>query len=145
MDQTPQMYAELVPSPVFSGLYWMDSGVQSCCSPISSPVPCPITFCSLLKPLHGPLALVHHLPCLGLPMDPLASTQVHPPCQDPAGLCPISDGTACTRITLGILSLSPVGNSQPSLLFDSGPCLIGVVGAIHLMDLWQMQNLAKYL
>lgn len=39
MEPTPQMSAELVPSPVFSALYWVDSGAQSCGSPVLSLVP----------------------------------------------------------------------------------------------------------
>jgi len=42
----------LVSSPSFSAVYWMNPGAQSC-SPISSSVPCSITFYLPLKLLHG--------------------------------------------------------------------------------------------
>lgn len=67
----------------------------------SSPVSGPISFLLLFGVPVRTLGLVHHLSCLGLLMDPVTSTWFCPLWSDPAGLCLIGEGTACTGITLG--------------------------------------------
>lgn len=104
MDPTPQMYAELVPSSGFRGLYWMNLGAQSCFGPIflgsiSSAIPHSIIFCSRLKPFQGPgfCFIIYQVSdckqtlfiCIPLCLS----------CQDPVVFCPIRGGTVCIRMT----------------------------------------------
>lgn len=98
------MYPELVPSPGFRALYWMNLGAQSCLGPIF--LWPNLQSYSLLHHLlptaktpPGTLAMVHHLPCLVLQADPVTSAQICLSCQDSVGFCPIRGGPVCIRMT----------------------------------------------
>lgn len=94
MDPTPQMYAELVTSSGFRGLYWMNLGAQSCFGPIflgsiSSAIPHSIIFCSRLKPFQGPGFCFIIYQVLDCKQTLFIRTPLCLSCQDPVVFCPI--------------------------------------------------------